>query len=137
MLCFVLVPTVHRVSIPLPPERRKLLRSFQSLLEVLFVALPSLLLVWLILNAISDGEFLDTIKARNFVAVLSWGRKTDCLLSLGCCPAWLVGDDHGLQVERSAGALPLERVMRIPTKSAGNSERRRPPIPIEAGQGFR
>jgi retron-type reverse transcriptase len=28
-------------------------------------------------------------------------------------------------------------VMRIPTKSAGDSERRRPPIPIEAGQGFR
>ena len=89
MLCFVLVPTVHRVSIPLPPERRKLLRSFQSLLEVLFVALPSLLLVWLILNAISDGEFLDTIKARNFVAVLSWGRKTDCLLWLALGAALL------------------------------------------------
>jgi len=27
--------------------------------------------------------------------------------------------------------------VRIPTKSAGDSERRRPPIPIEAGQGFR
>jgi hypothetical protein len=30
-----------------------------------------------------------------------------------------------------------QRTMRIPTKSAGDSERRRPPIPIEAGQGFR
>jgi Region found in RelA / SpoT proteins len=27
--------------------------------------------------------------------------------------------------------------LRIPTKSAGNSERRRPPLPIEAGRGFR
>jgi hypothetical protein len=27
--------------------------------------------------------------------------------------------------------------VRIPTKSAGDSERRRPPIPIEAGRGFR
>jgi hypothetical protein len=27
--------------------------------------------------------------------------------------------------------------MRIPTKSAGDSERRRPPVPIEAGRGFR
>jgi hypothetical protein len=27
--------------------------------------------------------------------------------------------------------------LRIPTKSAVDSERRRPPIPIEAGQGFR
>ena len=89
MLCFVLVATVHTVSTPLPPERRKLLRSFQSLLEVLFVALPSLLLVWLILNAISDGQFLDTLKARNFVTVLSWGRKTDWLLWLALGAALL------------------------------------------------
>ena len=27
--------------------------------------------------------------------------------------------------------------LRIPTKSAGDSERSRPPVPIEAGQGFR
>jgi hypothetical protein len=27
--------------------------------------------------------------------------------------------------------------MRIPTKSAVDSERSRPPVPIEAGQGFR
>ena len=27
--------------------------------------------------------------------------------------------------------------VRIPTNSAGDSERRRPPIPIEAGRGFR
>ena len=27
--------------------------------------------------------------------------------------------------------------LRIPTKSAGNSGRSRPPVPIEAGQGFR
>jgi hypothetical protein len=27
--------------------------------------------------------------------------------------------------------------VRIPTKSAGDSERRRPPVPIEAGRGFR
>jgi len=32
---------------------------------------------------------------------------------------------------------PTARILRIPTKSAGDSERRRPPIPIEAGQGFR
>lgn len=32
-------------------------------------------------------------------------------------------------------ALPVS--VRIPTKSAGDSERSRPPIPIEAGQGFR
>jgi hypothetical protein len=29
------------------------------------------------------------------------------------------------------------RMLRIPTKSAGDSERRRPPVPIEAGRGFR
>jgi hypothetical protein len=28
-------------------------------------------------------------------------------------------------------------VLRIPTKSAGDSERSRPPVPIEAGRGFR
>jgi ATP-dependent DNA ligase len=27
--------------------------------------------------------------------------------------------------------------LRIPTKSAGDSERSRPPVPIEAGRGFR
>ena len=35
------------------------------------------------------------------------------------------------------GISELTIYMRIPTKSAGDSERRRPPIPIEAGQGFR
>ena len=28
-------------------------------------------------------------------------------------------------------------IVRIPTKSAGDSERKRPPVPIEAGRAFR
>jgi hypothetical protein len=31
----------------------------------------------------------------------------------------------------------INEPVRIPTKSAGDSERSRPPVPIEAGQGFR
>lgn len=61
VLCFVLIATVHTVSEPLSLERHKLLRRFQFLLEVIFVALPSALLVWLILNAITDGELLKDI----------------------------------------------------------------------------
>jgi hypothetical protein len=33
--------------------------------------------------------------------------------------------------------LDANRGVRIPTKSAGDSERSRPPVPIEAGRGFR
>ena len=38
---------------------------------------------------------------------------------------------------RNGSGNPMRTSLRIPTKSAGNSERSRPPIPIEAGQGFR
>ena len=37
----------------------------------------------------------------------------------------------------SGGLLAWAFMLRIPTKSAGDSERRRPPVPIEAGRGFR
>jgi hypothetical protein len=42
-----------------------------------------------------------------------------------------------LRSARSSKSNLLKQLVRIPTKSAVDSERRRPPIPIEAGQGFR
>ena len=41
------------------------------------------------------------------------------------------------RVAISAKKAPCAISLRIPTKSAGDSERRRPPVPIEAGRGFR
>jgi hypothetical protein len=38
---------------------------------------------------------------------------------------------------KAAMAVFAKSWLRIPTKSAGDSERRRPPVPIEAGRGFR
>src|SRR5262245_24619079 len=43
-MCFALVATVHTVSSRLSAERHPLLRQFQALVEIAFVALPSALL---------------------------------------------------------------------------------------------
>lgn len=79
VLCFVLVATVHTVSPPLSLERHTLLRRFQFLLELIFVVLPSALLAWLILNAISDGKILAAIAEGDFATALPL-RKSDWIL---------------------------------------------------------
>jgi hypothetical protein len=47
VLCFVLLATVRTISAPLPSDRPALLRSFQLFLEVVFVGLPSTVLLWI------------------------------------------------------------------------------------------
>jgi hypothetical protein len=54
--------------------------------------------------------------------------------ALGIEKADLVGNDSGGAI---AQIFAAHYPVRIPTKSAMDSERRRPSIPIEAGQGFR
>src|SRR5512134_1774173 len=48
-----------------------------------------------------------------------------------------VGGSIPLACQDWANTKAAYRFLRIPTKSAGDSERRRPRIPIEAGRGFR
>lgn len=47
VLCFTLVATVRTISTPLPPDRSAATRLFQLLLEVIFVAVPSAVLLWI------------------------------------------------------------------------------------------
>lgn len=47
ILCFVTVATVRTISAPLPADRPPLLRYFQLFLEVVFVCLPTLVLLWI------------------------------------------------------------------------------------------
>jgi hypothetical protein len=49
---------------------------------------------------------------------------------------WAADLGSANRAKRSSITGRSETFMRIPTKSAGNSERRRPPVPIEAGRGF-
>ena len=45
ILCFTLVATVRTISAPLPADRPLLLRTFQLILEMIFVAVPTLVLL--------------------------------------------------------------------------------------------
>ena len=47
VLCFTLIATVRTISAPLPADRPAGLRYFQLLLEVMFVAVPSVVLLWI------------------------------------------------------------------------------------------
>ena len=47
IVCFVAVATVRTISAPLPAERPPLLRYFQLFLEIVFVCLPTLVLMWI------------------------------------------------------------------------------------------
>lgn len=47
ILCFVTVATVRTISAPLPADRPPLLRYFQLFLELVFVCLPPLVLLWI------------------------------------------------------------------------------------------
>ena len=48
VLCFVLVATVRTISAPLPPDHSVFKRRGQLFLEVLFVSLPSTVMLWII-----------------------------------------------------------------------------------------
>src|SRR5262245_30893909 len=48
VLCFSLVATVRTISAPLPPDRPAGQRNLQLFLEVVFVALPSAVMLWII-----------------------------------------------------------------------------------------
>jgi len=57
----------------------------------------------------------------------------------GCCcggVTFTVVDAESFRMTEGTTAIVAQN-MRIPTKSGGDSERRRPPVPIEAGRGFR
>jgi hypothetical protein len=57
VLCFTLIATVRTISAPLPSDRPAALRYFQLLLEVVFVAVPSMVLLWINGHALrSDWE---------------------------------------------------------------------------------
>jgi len=47
IVCFVLTSTVRTVSNPLPRDRPTMLRFFQMALEAIFVAVPTLVLLWI------------------------------------------------------------------------------------------
>lgn len=47
IVCFVLMATVRTVSYPLPDDRPAVLRFFQMALEAIFVAVPTLVLLWI------------------------------------------------------------------------------------------
>jgi hypothetical protein len=47
ILCFTLIATVRTISAPLPPDRYAGLRFFQRVVEVVFVAVPSMVLLWI------------------------------------------------------------------------------------------
>jgi hypothetical protein len=53
VLCFALIATVRTISAPLPSDRPAASRLFQLLLEVVFVAVPSMVLLWINGHALS------------------------------------------------------------------------------------
>ena len=52
VLCFTAVATVRTVSAPLPADRAGAVRFFQVLLEIVFVAVPSSVLLWIMGRAL-------------------------------------------------------------------------------------
>src|SRR5262245_50936343 len=56
VLCFVLVATVRTVSAPLPSDRPTALKVLQVLLEAVFVAVPSIVLLWINGQALSAAR---------------------------------------------------------------------------------
>src|SRR5215467_5023027 len=63
VLCFSLVATVRTISAPLPPDRPAGLRSLQLFLEVVFVALPSAVMLWIIGSDLyGDGDWHNWIE---------------------------------------------------------------------------
>ena len=60
ILCFVLIATVRTISAPLPEDRPAALRFFQLVLEAVFVAVPSTVLLWISSNALS-GDWKNWI----------------------------------------------------------------------------
>ncbi len=52
VLCFTAVATVRTVSAPLPADRARAVRFFQVLLEIVFVAVPSSALLWIMGQAL-------------------------------------------------------------------------------------
>lgn len=53
-LCFAAIATVRTVSVPLSEERPSWLRAFQAFLEVVFVTIPSSVLLWISGRALLD-----------------------------------------------------------------------------------
>lgn len=52
VLCFTAVATVRTISAPLPADRARAVRIFQVLLEIVFVAVPSSVLLWIVGRAL-------------------------------------------------------------------------------------
>src|SRR5215475_14126880 len=52
VLCFTAVATVRTISAPLPADRARAVRFFQVLLEFVFVAVPSSVLLWVMGRAL-------------------------------------------------------------------------------------
>src|SRR5215470_1057159 len=52
VVCFAAVATVRTVSAPLPADRARVVRFFQVLLEIVFVAVPSSVLLWIMGRAL-------------------------------------------------------------------------------------
>ena len=52
IVCFTAVATVRTISAPLPADRARAVRLFQVLLEIVFVALPSSVLLWITCGAL-------------------------------------------------------------------------------------
>jgi hypothetical protein len=61
ILCFVLLATVRTVSTPLPSDRPAALRVFQLILEVVFVSLPSTVLLWISGRALYHSDWNNWI----------------------------------------------------------------------------
>jgi len=72
-----------------------------------------------------------TVKCSRFIH-----KMVGCYaLTLGL--QWATAMRRERRARERDGTSSRRATMRIPTKSAVDSERSRPPVPIEAGQGFR
>jgi len=90
VLCFVVMATVRTISAPLPHDRPAALRRLQLCLEILFVSLPSAVLIWISARAlVGNGNNLIHWFA---IGILSIGLITTVAitanrrpLELYCC----------------------------------------------------
>lgn len=55
IVCFAAMATVRTISAPLPQDRPAWLRLFQLLLEIVFVSMPSVVLLWINVRALDEN----------------------------------------------------------------------------------
>ena len=102
ILCYAMIAAVRTISAPLPEDRPKGLRLFQIFLEAVFVAVPSLVLLW-----ISGKAYLADVRQRSANVILdrAYGRPSQVAADdeenpLELLMQHLEGTSRGLPSER-------------------------------------